>query len=218
MHLVVGLGNPGERYARTRHNVAWAVLDELAARHHAVQAPDHATYRMRQVSIGGRAVELVQPLTYMNLSGDALVAWRGEREVEPDLLVVSDDVYLPLGVLRVRTSGSTGGHRGLESIEAAVGSSDYARLRIGVGAAESSAGLREHVLEEVAPEEAPVLEEAVRRAADAVETWVAEGVLATMNEFNRIRPAAGSPVQPAAGQAGAGLVHTEQEHEEESET
>ena len=196
MHLVVGLGNPGERYARTRHNVAWAVLDELAARHRAAPAPGHATFRARAVSIAGRDVELVQPLTFMNLSGDALVAWREERGGEDDLLVVSDDVYLPLGMLRVRTSGSTGGHRGLESIEAAVGGRDYARLRIGVGAAESSAALREHVLEEVTPGEAPALAEAVRRAADAVETWVGGGALAAMNQFNRrVAPAAGPAAQ-----------------------
>jgi PTH1 family peptidyl-tRNA hydrolase len=194
VHLVVGLGNPGERYARTRHNVAWAVLDELAARHRAQPAPGHTTFRARAAVIDGRAVELLEPLTFMNLSGEALLAWRDRRGREDDLLVVSDDVYLPLGTLRVRTSGSTGGHRGLESIEAAVGSRDYARLRIGVGAADSSAALREHVLEEVAPEEAPALAEAVRRAADAVGTWVAEGTLAAMNQFNR-------RTAPAAGQA-----------------
>ena len=194
MHLVVGLGTPGERYAHTRHNVAWVVLDELAARHRAVERPGHTTYRARRLSIGGRDVELVQPLTFMNLSGDALDAWRAGQGREDDLLVVSDDVYLPLGALRVRTSGSSGGHRGLESIEAAVGGAEYARLRIGVGAAESSAALREHVLEAVTPEEAPALAEAVRRAADAVETWVQDGALAAMNQFNR-------RVTPAEGQA-----------------
>jgi len=194
VHLVVGLGNPGERYARTRHNVAWAVLDELAARHRAQPAPGDTAFRARTAAIGDRRVELVQPLTFMNRSGEALAAWRQSRGGEDDLLVVSDDVYLPLGALRVRTSGSTGGHRGLESIEAAVGSSGYTRLRIGVGAAESSAALREHVLDEVAPDEAPALDEAVRRAADAVETWVSEGALAAMNLFNR-------RTAPAAGQA-----------------
>ncbi len=98
---------------------------------------------------------------------------------------MSDDVYLPLGRLRLRAHGSSGGHRGLESIEAAVGGRDYARLRIGVGEVETSAELREHVLGEIAPEEAPVLEAAVRRAADAVECWVAEGALGAMNQFNR---------------------------------
>jgi len=185
VHLVVGLGNPGERYASTRHNVAWRVLDELAARHGGRDAEGHATYRWRQASIAGRAVGLLQPLTYMNLSGDALQEWRERHGAEEQLLVVSDDVYLPLGSVRVRASGSTGGHRGLESIEAAVGSPDYARLRIGVGAAESAEALREHVLEEFAPEELPALEEAVRRAADAVESWLSEGATGAMNRFNR---------------------------------
>jgi PTH1 family peptidyl-tRNA hydrolase len=218
VHLVVGLGNPGERYARTRHNVAWAVLDELAARHAALEAPGHATFRARRVVIRERAVELLQPLTYMNLSGAALLAWRERHGNEHELLVVSDDVYLPLGRLRLRASGSSGGHRGLDNIEAAVGSRDYVRLRIGVGKpkspgepipedgsevgsevgsedgsevesgtgpADAAAALREHVLEEIAPEAAPVLQAAVRRAADAVECWVAEGVLGAMNQFNR---------------------------------
>ena len=192
MHLVVGLGNPGDRYASTRHNVAWRVLDTLSARHGAHEAGCEATWRAREAAIAGQRVVLLQPLTFMNLSGEALGSWRERHGREEQLLVVSDDVYLPLGFVRVRASGSSGGHRGLESIEAAVGGRDYARLRVGVGGVpgrrlgpESSAELREHVLEEFAPEEMPALEEAVRLAADAVECWVAEGVLSTMNRFNR---------------------------------
>lgn len=185
MHRVVGLGNPGERYARTRHNVAWRVLDELARRHAVSQAGTFPTAHARRIRIADREVELLQPLTYMNLSGEALAASRERDGMEDGLLVVSDDVYLPLGMLRVRASGGSGGHRGLESIEAAVGGPDYDRLRIGVGAAEGSAALREHVLEEFAPEDMPALEAAVRRAADCVEIWVAEGALGAMNQFNR---------------------------------
>ena len=185
MHLVVGLGNPGERYAHTRHNVAWRVLDTLAARHGAREAGRDTTWRARETSIAGQPAVLLQPLTYMNLSGEALEAWRERHGREQELLVVSDDVYLPLGFVRVRAAGSSGGHRGLDSIEAAVGGRDYARLRVGVGAAESAAELKEHVLEEFAPEEMPALEEAVRLAADAVECWAAEGVLSAMNRFNR---------------------------------
>ena len=185
MHLVVGLGNPGERYAPTRHNVAWRVLDTLAARHGAREAGRDTTFRARETTIAERPAVLLQPLTYMNLSGEALGTWRERHGREEQLLVLSDDVYLPLGHVRVRASGSSGGHRGLESIEAAVGGRDYARLRIGVGAAVSAAELREHVLEEFAPEELPALEEAVRLAADAVECWAAEGVLSAMNRFNR---------------------------------
>ena len=186
MRLVAGLGNPGERYARTRHNVAWRVLEELVARHGAQGSERGAAYRARLVRPGGREVVLMEPLTFMNLSGDAIQEWQGRHGLDAgELLVVTDDVYLPLGTLRLRAGGSSGGHRGLESIEAAVGHRDYARLRVGVGAAESSEALREHVLEEFAPEEQPVLEEAVRRAADAAECWLAEGLPAAMNRFNR---------------------------------
>jgi PTH1 family peptidyl-tRNA hydrolase len=185
VHLVVGLGNPGDRYASTRHNVAWRVLDTLAARHGAREAGRDTTWWAREVSIAGQPVVLLQPLTYMNLSGEALAAWRTMHGEEQELLVVSDDVYLPLGFVRIRASGSSGGHRGLESIEATVGGRDYARLRVGVGAAESSAELKEHVLETFAPEELPALEEAVRLAADAVESWAAEGASGAMNRFNR---------------------------------
>ena len=181
MHLVVGLGNPGDRYASTRHNIAWRVLDTLAARHGAREAGMDTTWRAREASIAGQPTVLLQPLTYMNLSGEALGAWRERHGREEQLLVVSDDVYLPLGFVRIRATGSSGGHRGLESIEAAVGGRDYERLRVGVGGPvlrtgtpESAAALREHVLEE-----------AVRLAADVVECWAAEGVLSAMNRFNR---------------------------------
>ncbi len=187
----MGLGNPGERYARTRHNVAWWVLDELGRRHAATESGASDRGRARRLEIAGRSVELLQPLTYMNRSGEALTEWRERHGAEAELLVVTDDVYLPLGMLRMRAGGSTGGHRGLESIEAAVGSRDFTRLRIGVGAPESSAALREHVLEVFAPDEMPALEAAIRRAADGVEVWVAEGVLGAMNQFNRrVDPAA----------------------------
>lgn len=181
----MGLGNPGERYARTRHNVAWWVLDQLAERHAAEAGPGDTTYRVRYCRIAGHEVALLQPLTYMNLSGEAVLQWRARNGVEDGLLVVSDDVYLTLGALRIRASGSSGGHRGLESMAAAVGGRTYDRLRIGVGAAEDAAALKEHVLDEFAPEEAPVLEAAIRRAADCSEVWVAEGALGAMNQFNR---------------------------------
>ncbi|MFM7232266.1 MAG: aminoacyl-tRNA hydrolase [bacterium] len=185
MYLVVGLGNPGERYTRTRHNVAWWVLDALAARHAATEGPSDPTYRVRHCRIAGHELALLQPLTFMNRSGEALAAWRARQGMEQGLLVLSDDVYLPLGAMRVRESGSSGGHRGLESIETAFGGREYARLRIGVGAAESAAALKQHVLEEFAPEEMPALEDVVRRSADCIEVWVAEGALGAMNRFNR---------------------------------
>ena len=186
MRVVVGLGNPGERLAPTRHNVAWRVLDELAARGGAPAAEVHDTWRARRARLGGQEVDLVQPLTFMNASGEAIADWDRRHGLEgSQLLVVTDDVYLPLGTIRLRAEGSSGGHRGLESIEATFGHREFARLRIGVGAAQSSEKLKEHVLEAFTPEEAPVIDEAVRRAADAVECWLSLGLTAAMNRFNR---------------------------------
>jgi len=187
--LVLGLGNPGARYARTRHNVGWWVLDELRRRWSAEALPAHETYRAWRIAPHGREAHLMQPLTFMNLSGEALDAWR-ERygaDLAGALLVVADDVYLPVGAIRIRTSGSSGGHRGLESIEQGLGTREFARLRIGVGMVES-AGLRDHVLEEPAGEEAAGLEEAIRLASDAEECWLGEGLRAAMNRFNRKVP------------------------------
>ena len=142
--MVLGLGNPGSEYAETRHNVAWRVLDRVAGRTRAVEGPRSMAYRSRRAENAGRVVHLLQPLTYMNRSGEALLAWREREPDDPDsLLVVTDDVYLPIGRLRVRAGGSSGGHRGLESVEAALGSRGWARLRIGVGAAGDAAELRD---------------------------------------------------------------------------
>ncbi len=183
---MVGLGNPGERYAGTRHNVAWRVLDELARRWRAEDDSVPGVYAARRARVAGGHVELLQPLTYVNLAGEAVARWLHENEGRlEDLLVVSDDVYLPVGRLRIRRLGSSGGHRGLESVERALGRRDFARLRLGVGAAASSADLREHVLDAFSPEEQEVVAEMVQRAMDAVECWAADGIAAAMNRFNR---------------------------------
>lgn len=186
MRLVVGLGNPGERYADTRHNVAWHVLDRLASRWDATAAPGCEVFSTRMARTPAGPVELMRPLSYMNRSGEALERWVQERGGLPeDLLVVMDDVWLPVGTLRLRARGSSGGHRGLESVEAALATRDFARLRIGVGAAGSPEGLRDHVLEPFGADELPQVEEAIGRAADAVECWATEGIGNAMNRFNR---------------------------------
>jgi PTH1 family peptidyl-tRNA hydrolase len=183
--LVFGLGNPGPRYARTRHNVGWRVLERLVGRWGAAPAGEHDTWRAWRAERSGTVVDLLVPLTYMNVSGAALEAWRERHAFDPaGMLVVVDDVYLPVGGLRLRVSGSSGGHHGLESLERVVGTG-FARLRIGVGAAEDPAGLREHVLDEFEVDEEAVVDETLERAADAVECWLAEGSLAAMNRFNR---------------------------------
>jgi PTH1 family peptidyl-tRNA hydrolase len=131
-------------------------------------------------------VDLMKPLTFMNLSGEALIAWKARYPLEAgQLLVIADDVYLPLGTFRLRAGGSSGGHRGLESIETALGTTEFARLRIGVGAAGSSEELREHVLEAFDEEEEKLAQEAIATAADAADCWTREGIGAAMNRFNR---------------------------------
>ena len=185
MPLVLGLGNPGRRYARTRHNVGWRVVETLAGRWRAVPGEAAESYRSWHAEARGREVDLVVPLTFMNRSGEALEAWRALHRFETEgLLVLVDDVYLPVGALRLRGGGSSGGHQGLESIERALGTREYARLRIGIGASEG-ARLREHVLEEPARDEGETLAEALGRAADAVECWIGEGLGVAMNRFNR---------------------------------
>lgn len=186
MHLVLGLGNPGARYAHTRHNVGWWVLDLLAERWRAGSGESAPEFRSRIATVGEREVHLLTPLTYMNLSGAALAAWRERHAAdERGLLVVADDVYLPVGAVRLRARGSSGGHNGLASIAEAVGGDDFERLRIGVGAGVGSEALREHVLDEFDQEERAAAEEAARHAADAVACWLEEGILAAMNRFNR---------------------------------
>jgi PTH1 family peptidyl-tRNA hydrolase len=182
---VLALGNPGARYALTRHNVAWWVAEELVSRWRAIPAEAPGEYRSWTRVLDGTTVHVLEPFTFMNASGEALSAWRDRHVLDLErLLVVCDDVYLPVGALRLRAGGSSGGHRGLESVEAALGTRDYARLRLGVGVPESEA-LREHVLEEFLEEEMKTMDEAVLQAADAAECWLRDGLTAAMNRFNR---------------------------------
>jgi peptidyl-tRNA hydrolase, PTH1 family len=188
--LVVGLGNPGERYRATRHNVGFEVLDELARRHGLHDAADQAkspadahVLRWRRAD---EAVLLAKPLTYMNLSGGAVQELSHFFKIElVDLLIVCDDVNLPLGKLRGRASGSEGGHNGLRSVAEALGSIDYARLRVGVGRGDARRDLADHVTAEFDADERPGIVTAIARAADAVETWISDGMAKMMNTFNR---------------------------------
>ncbi|TMQ59506.1 MAG: aminoacyl-tRNA hydrolase [Candidatus Eisenbacteria bacterium] len=185
MALVLGLGNPGTRYERTRHNVGARVVEALAGRWRARPGESAAEYRAWEARVGDRAAVLLRTKMYMNESGAALAAWRARHPLEiAELMVVADDVYLPVGMVRVRPGGSSGGHRGLESVGAALDTWEFARLRIGVGQAPGEA-LREHVLDEFDEAEESEVAEAVLIAADAVECWIGEGLLAAMNRFNR---------------------------------
>ncbi|HXT71212.1 MAG TPA: aminoacyl-tRNA hydrolase [Vicinamibacterales bacterium] len=187
MKLVAGLGNPGKQYRGTRHNVGFDVVDLLATEHRLeyLAAPVDAVFaRWRRAD--GDDVLVMKPLTFMNLSGGAVAGLARYYRIEtPDLLIVCDDVNLPLGRLRVRATGTEGGHNGLRSVAEVLGTIDYPRLRIGVGRGDVRRELGDHVLARFEPEEQPGIEAAIARAADAVETWIADGVAKTMNVFNR---------------------------------
>lgn len=193
--VVLGLGNPGAEYAHTRHNIGFDVVDILASRHrirlnlHC----DQAHYGLG--AIAGIPVLLAKPMTYMNRSGEAVRALLQRYPLEPArLLVIVDDVALPTGRIRVRPSGSDGGHNGLASIIQCVGTQAFPRVRVGIGSPPPGQ-MVEYVLSRFQPQEQPIIEEALQRAADAVETIIAEGVQAAMNRFNAQNPSA-SPLRP----------------------
>ncbi len=186
MKLVAGLGNPGDRYRGTRHNVGFEVVDLLARRHGPAFETSPAMAVQARWRTGDRAVWLVKPLTFMNVSGEAVGALsRYYRVAVEDVLVVCDDVNLPLGRLRARATGTEGGHNGLRSVAQHLGTIDYPRLRVGVGRGDDRHDLADHVLARFEPDEVPGIEAAIARAADAVETWVDDGLERVMNMFNR---------------------------------
>src|SRR5262245_9352900 len=186
MHLIVGLGNPGRTYAGTRHNVGFDVVDTLAGRFNAVWEPAPRGLDALASRVRNPDILLAKPLTFMNLSGAAVVGLAQFYKIElPALLVVVDDVNLELGRLRARAAGSAGGHNGLKSIIGALGSDAFARIRIGVGGGEPRRDLSGHVLGRFAPDERPIIAEAVGRSADAAELFIAEGIAPVMNRFNR---------------------------------
>jgi len=184
MKLIVGLGNPGRKYAGTRHNVGFDALDVLADRHRLAWETGPADALLAKWRLGGAL--LAKPLTFMNLSGHPVgELLRFFKIDQGDLLVVVDDVALDLGRLRARPSGSAGGHNGLKSLIGQLGGDAFARLRVGVGRGDARRELADHVLARFEPEERPIIAEAVARAADAAELFVSEGIGPVMNRFNR---------------------------------
>jgi PTH1 family peptidyl-tRNA hydrolase len=179
--LIAGLGNPGRQYAGTRHNAGFFVLDELARRA-ATAFQFDAKWNSEVASCGGRT--LMKPQTFMNLSGEAVGNYARYHRLDPaEVLVIFDDTALPLGDLRMRRSGSAGGHNGLRSIIAHLGTEEIPRLRVGIGAAKSS--LHNHVLGKFSDDELPSVHLAVERAADAVDHANAHGFAAAMNIYNK---------------------------------
>ena len=185
--LVVGLGNPGREYERTRHNVGFMVLDEIARRRGVEFSSGQANAWTAKVRGDGGVplAILAKPATFMNLSGRAVTALKGFYKIEvPEILIITDDANLPLGRLRARARGSEGGHNGLRSIAEQLGTLEYPRLRVGVGRGDVRRDLADHVLAGFDPDEQEEISRAVERAANAADVFIADGIVKVMNTFN----------------------------------
>lgn len=194
MKLLVGLGNPGAEYARTRHNAGFMAIDLLAARHAQGQTPRSKFNAMIiEAPIGGHRCLLMKPVTYMNRSGQAVAEAARFYKIEPttDVLVLVDDVALPCGTIRLKASGGAGGHNGLTDIARKLGSENYPRLRIGIDEKPPVMRLEDYVLGRFTEEQMDRLAPALTTAADAAETFAAEGIDAAMNKFNTKVPSSG---------------------------
>lgn len=185
MKLVVGLGNPGKKYDGTRHNVGFEVIDRLA------KAPGVGSFQERfdaevaEWREDAQKILLMKPLTFMNLSGGAVREVVDFYQVEVnDLLIVCDDMALPLGKLRFRARGTHGGHNGLRDIQQHLGTTEYSRLRIGVDVPGEGRDAVDHVLGKFRPSEKPLIEEALQLATQGVAMWVTQGIQKCMNQYN----------------------------------
>ncbi len=185
MKLIVGLGNPGAEYERTRHNVGWRVV-ETFARKFRIEIARHEKNAMTGTGrVAGGSVMVAKPLTYMNLSGDVVrLLVNGYLESPAEMIVVYDDIDLPLGKLRIRPNGSSGTHNGMRSIIAELATENFPRLRVGIGASDQGR-LRDYVLDEFSVEEEPIVSRAVERAVDALFLFVRGDLKRAMNLFNR---------------------------------
>lgn len=199
MKLIVGLGNPGPRYAGSRHNVGFTVVDALAAQWRAdVSRYDrHFEGLIGQANVGTEVVMLLKPQTFMNLSGRSVGAVMRYYKIEPaDLLVVYDDLDLPPGRVRVRASGSAGGHKGMTDVIRNLSTDAIARIRVGIGKVDRSATV-DFVLSRFTPDEQAAINAAITTATQAAECWVSRGIETAMNEYNRRKDGAKSSRKPA---------------------
>ena len=186
VRLVVGLGNPGRSYQKTRHNLGYRVVDLLAEKHKKKFKGGKGEYLYCRVVVEGRKVYLLKPLTFMNASGQAVFdSLRFFNLTPPELFVICDDVNLPLGSLRIREKGSDGGHKGLRSIIYQLGTEEFPRLRIGIGLAAEGIDLEDFVLQRFEKEEGKNVEELIQRGSEAVESSIILGVRESMNRFNK---------------------------------
>lgn len=190
LKLVVGLGNPGPEYAGHRHNLGYRVVDALAAKHGLAFERHKGKLHLAVGKIAGHPVVLAKPRTFMNLSGTAVARASRQFGVRPEeILVVYDDLDLPLGRLRLRPAGGSGGHKGMRSIIDVLGTQSFARLRVGIGRPPGRKDPADYVLEPFTPEQEAKVSEVVQQASEAVESYLADGLVAAMEEFNRLLPA-----------------------------
>ena len=193
-NLIVGLGNPGRRYLETPHNLGFRILDLLAEKIGAEKerVSNKKKFDVRKGNYEGVEVWLLKPMTYMNLSGEAVesfLRFLGDRVMDSDrIIAICDDVYLPLGVIRLRMSGGSGGHKGLISIANHLGSNEFGRLRVGIGQPASGIDYKDFVLEKITGETARILGESEQRSVEALQFAVEHGTEAAMNIFNRKPP------------------------------
>ncbi|MCX7423907.1 MAG: aminoacyl-tRNA hydrolase [Planctomycetia bacterium] len=185
MKVIVGLGNPGDRYARTRHNVGYDVVDDLVRRHLLSKPRIKFEAEAWEFDLGSERLWLLKPLTFMNNSGRCVRQCVEFFQIQAsDLLVVCDDLNLSLGQLRMRATGSDGGQKGLRDIRQQLGTEEYARLRIGIGRPPGQMDAADFVLSKISKADAVAIDHAVVTAADAVELWSSSGVAAAMNRIN----------------------------------
>jgi PTH1 family peptidyl-tRNA hydrolase len=186
--MIVGLGNPGPRYAKNRHNIGFQIVDELAEKHGLRFDKRQFKAQIALGNIEGQRVLLVKPQTYMNLSGEAVQPLARYYKIElEDLMVVFDDMDLPVGVIRLRPFGGAGGHNGMKSIIQRLGGQGFPRLRVGVGRPPGRMDAAAYVLQDFSDDEEAIMAQVRDRAVQALETWLESGIDAAMNAFNVTR-------------------------------
>nr|WP_317360746.1 aminoacyl-tRNA hydrolase [uncultured Blautia sp.] len=186
MFLIAGLGNPGRQYEKTRHNMGFDTIDELIDRHRIPQGGIAHKAMYGKGMIAGEKVLAVKPLTYMNLSGEAIREYVNYYKMDPEteLIVIYDDIDLEPGQIRIRKKGSAGGHNGIKSIIAQIGTQNFYRIKVGVGAKPKGWDLADYVLGRFSSEERELVDKAICDAADAVEMILKDGIEAAMNHYN----------------------------------
>lgn len=186
MYLIAGLGNPGKQYERTRHNMGFDTIDELVDRHRIPGSGVQHKAMYGKGMIAGEKVILAKPLTYMNLSGDSIREFINYYKMDPEteLIVIYDDIDLEPGQIRIRKKGSAGGHNGMKSIISQIGTQNFYRVKVGVGAKPAGWDLADYVLGRFSTKEREEVDKAIEEAADAVEVILGEGIDAAMNKYN----------------------------------